>query len=510
MAAIDQQFSIVIIFFIYGLAFFSMGLVMSLEAGRYPSLVDARILLPLAFFGIIHGNHEWLEMGLLVARWFALPIPTGMDYLRLGLLIVSFSLLVIYAIQVLNPQGQDIGRKYMYLGMGLLALYVCFVLLIGIAQKSTLGHWIEDADALSRYLLAVPGAGLAALALWRQAQRVEERQWNSMARSYKLAAIGFGLYAATQIFVGPVDLFPAIYLNTVSFYQTVGIPIQAFRAAFAVLITFGLLRASQLIEHERRNEMVAAQQAQVEALVQRERDLLERETMRRELLRYIVVAQEDERARIARELHDETAQFLTALSLDLATLRMTITENLGVTKLIDRLQDLNRQMSQGIYRMVHDLRPAQLDDLGLIAGIKYLIEEERTRTGLEVTLSSEGEIKELDPLVETVIFRVAQEALTNVARHAQCDQAQLSISYEPNEVTLIVRDDGVGIGNQPQTSTERGWGIAGMRERVEAVGGQLFIDSTIGQGTSVMAIVPALNEEVNKEHQHGYNSHLAG
>lgn len=160
--------------------------------------------------------------------------------------------------------------------------------------------------------------------------------------------------------------------------------------------------------------------------------------------------------------------------------------------------------------MVHDLRPAQLDDLGLIAGIKYLIEEERTRTGLEVTLSSEGEIKELDPLVETVIFRVAQEALTNVARHAQCDQAQLSISYEPNEVTLIVRDDGVGIGNQPQTSTERGWGIAGMRERVEAVGGQLFIDSTIGQGTSVMAIVPALNEEVNKEHQHGYNSHLAG
>ena len=160
--------------------------------------------------------------------------------------------------------------------------------------------------------------------------------------------------------------------------------------------------------------------------------------------------------------------------------------------------------------MVHDLRPAQLDDLGLIAGIKYLIEEERTRTGLEVTLSSEGDIKELDPLVETVIFRVAQEALTNVARHARCDQAQLRISYEPNEVTLVVRDDGVGIDSQPQTSTEHGWGIAGMRERVEAVGGQLFIDSTIGQGTSVIAIVPVLDEEVNEEHQHGYNSHLAG
>ncbi len=510
MAAIDQQFSIVIIFFIYGLAFFSMGLVMSLEAGRFPSLVDARILLPLAFFGIIHGNHEWLEMGLLVAKWFIIPIPDEIDYLRLGMLIVSFSLLVVYAIQVLNPQGQKIERKYIYIGVGLLALYVCLVVFIGLAQKSIPSHWMEDADALSRYLLAVPGAALAALALWRQAQRAESRQWNSMARSYKLAAIGFGLYAITQIFVGPVDLFPANYLNTVSFYQTVGIPIQAFRAALAVLITFGLLRASQLIERERRNEMVAAQRAQVATMEQRARDLMERETMRRELLRYIVVAQEDERTRIARELHDETAQFLTALSLDLASLRNTISESLQATKLIDRLQDLNRQMSQGIYRMVHDLRPAQLDDLGLVAGIKYLIDEERSRTGLVVTLSSEGDIKELDPLVETVIFRVAQEALTNVARHAQCDQAQLRLSYEPNEVRLIVHDDGVGIDSRPVTTNERGWGIAGMRERVEAVGGQMFIDSTPGQGTTVMAIVPLVNEEVREEHGHGNNSIIAG
>ena len=510
MAAIDQQFGIVIVFFIYGLAFFSMGLVMSLEAGRYPSLGDARILLPLAFFGFIHGIHEWLEMGLLVAQWFAIPIPGAVAYLRLGMLIVSFSLLVIFAIQVLSPQDQKIEQKYIYLSLGLLALYVCFVVSIGIAQNSTPSHWMEDADALSRYLLAVPGAALAAMALWRQAQRAESRQWYSMARSYKIAAIGFGLYSITQLFVGPVDLLPALFINMESFYQTVGIPIQAFRAVLAVLITFGLLRASQLIERERRSEMIAAQQAHVDAMEQRERDLLERETMRRELLRYIVVAQEDERARIARELHDETAQFLTALSLDLASLRNTISENLQATKLIDRLQALNRQMSQGIYRMVHDLRPAQLDDLGLIAGIKYLIEEERTRTGLEVTLSSEGDIQELDPLVETVIFRIAQEALTNVARHAQCDQAQLRLSYEPNEVKLIVHDDGVGIDSQPDASTERGWGIAGMRERVEAVGGQMFIDSTPGQGTTVMAVVPSVSEEVSEEHRHGYNTHLAG
>jgi len=510
MTAIDQQFGIVIIFFIYGLAFFSMGLLMSLEAGRYPSLVDARILLPLAFFGFIHGSHEWLEMGILVAQWFKIPVPAAIAYVRLGMLILSFSLLVIFAMQVLRPEGQHLNKKYTFLGLGLLILYVCLVVYVGAIHQSTVTHWMQDADALSRYLLAVPGAALAGLALWRQAQRAESHQWRSMARGYKLAAVGFVLYSATQLIVGPVDLLPARYLNLTTFYQVTGIPIQAIRAAIAVLITGGLLRASQLIERERRNEMVAAQRARVATMEQRQHDLMERETMRRELLRYIVVAQEDERARIARELHDETAQFLTALSLDLATLRNAIADNFQATKLIDRLQGLNRQMSQGIYRMVHDLRPAQLDDLGLVAGIKYLIDEERVRNGLEVSLISEGDITELDPLVETVIFRVAQEALTNVARHAQCDSAQLRLRYEPKEVKLTVHDDGVGIVPRPETSAERGWGIAGMRERVEAVGGQLLIDSTPGQGTTVVAIVPMANIEDSEEHGHGYNSHITG
>ncbi len=93
--------------------------------------------------------------------------------------------------------------------------------------------------------------------------------------------------------------------------------------------------------------------------------------------------------------------------------------------MIDRLQSLSRQMSQGIYRLVHDLRPAQLDDLGLVAALHYLVDEERRRTRLDIGLEIRGVIKRLDPLVETVMFRVAQEALTNIARHATARQLRL-------------------------------------------------------------------------------------
>jgi two-component system sensor histidine kinase UhpB len=208
------------------------------------------------------------------------------------------------------------------------------------------------------------------------------------------------------------------------------------------------------------------------------------------LLRHTVIAQEEERGRIARELHDETAQFLTALSLNLATLKNLLPERPRTADLLEELQTMTREMSQGIYRLVHDLRPAQLDDLGLVPALQYLGEEEEKRTGLQVTLLIEGQRQRLDPLIETVIFRVAQEALTNVARHAQCDQAKVKLWFNPEDVVLEVLDQGVGMDATVNDSPERGWGLEGMRERAESVSGQLQIYSPAGGGTSVEVIVP--------------------
>jgi two-component system sensor histidine kinase UhpB len=294
----------------------------------------------------------------------------------------------------------------------------------------------------------------------------------------------------TQIFVGPIDLFPASLINSAVFVNVLGFPVQLLRAAMALLVMVNLIWAIQVVDKEREEQLLSAQQERLEALEQVKQDLEEREMLRRELLRHTVIAQEEERGRIARELHDETAQFLTALSLNLATLKNLVPKEPKIQDMLDDLQSQIRAMSQGIYRLVHDLRPAQLDDLGLVPALEYLVEEEYKRAGLKAELNIVGERQRLDPLVETVLFRVAQEALTNVIRHAQCDRAKLKLAFFSHMVSLTVSDKGVGIRNVPPGTQPRGWGLEGMRERVDSVQGELQIISPVSGGTMVEVQVP--------------------
>jgi len=488
----DLHFGIIVVYFIYGLAFFCMGLAVMMEARRSPLLAEARILWPLAFFGFSHGTHEWLEIALEVRRWFGYADPVSIPWVRVVLLVISFTSLALYGIQVLRPQDRFGLQTNFLLVLGLLGLYVLLVIAIGLRQPSSLEDWLKRADALARYTLAVPGAAMAALALNRQAQQALQTQavgGRILAFSLRLAGIGFAVYSLTQVWVSPADIFPARYLNTATFLAWTGFPIQVVRAGMAVLVTFGLIRALQLVEDERQRQLAAAQDARLQALEQIRHELAEREALRRDLLRHTVAAQEEERARIARELHDETAQFLTALSLDLATLQKSTRSTSKAGLILERLQSMSRQMSQGIYRLVHDLRPAQLDDLGLVAALGYLADEAQ-RGGLPVKLIVEGDRQRLEPLVETVLFRIAQEALTNVTRHASASQAMISLSFETRQVRLALQDEGVGFNPDESLKPPHGWGLAGMRERAESVGGQFRIDSAPGRGTLVEVIVP--------------------
>jgi signal transduction histidine kinase len=167
-------------------------------------------------------------------------------------------------------------------------------------------------------------------------------------------------------------------INAERFAQIAGIPIQLVRTAAAVVIIFSLFLATHFLEQERRRELAAEQQARLEAVEQQE-------AMRRSLLRHTVRAQEEERARIARELHDEMAQNLTALSLDLAALQQAASPRPKTRQILARLQDLSKQMSQGIQQMVYDLRPAHLDELGLVKALQYLLD--RARNTLQVDAS---------------------------------------------------------------------------------------------------------------------------
>jgi signal transduction histidine kinase len=474
-----EQFTFLLIYFIYGLAFFTLGLALLLESDRSPLLVERRTMWLLASFGILHGAHEWIEIILSLMGWLEAPFSPLFGWMRVIWLAVSFVPLLLFGML------QQRSRPAFYLGCGLLLIYPIMVLVyLQLNIPDTL-RWL---DVLSRYHIAMPAGMLAGYAFWCRARQVSVEGRFKLACHLRWAAGGLAVYGLTQLFVPYLNIFPANIINSQAFFETLGFPIQGIRGAMAVIVTVALLRAIQFVEQERQDQLLAAQQARLEALEQVQQELEAREQMRRELLRHTVIAQEDERARIARELHDETAQILTALSLNLATLSK-FTGNQGV-EILNRLQSLSRQMSRGIYRLVHDLRPAQLDDLGLVPALHYLMEQEGKRNGLIVQFDVLGSRRRLDPLVETVIFRIAQEALTNINRHAKVNLAQMQMTFSADWVTFQVRDSGQGFDPSKKLVPPHGWGLAGMRERVEALSGVFTVQSAPGQGTLIEAAIP--------------------
>ncbi len=476
------------IYFIYGLAFFSMGLLILMEVWRAPALAEARVLLPLAIFGFVHGIHEWVEMATLVQRSSNLPAFVG--FARLVLLAGSFCSLIIFGLCAMrSPRGYS-SRGAVLLGVGLASLNLFMILLASLTTRNEPWHWLSHADALSRYLLAVPGAALAALALLRQAKQALAARQRRLANGFRVAGTSFAVYSLAQLFVPQLEFFPANLLNSLAFLNLTGIPIQLVRAVAATAITYGMIQAVRAAEAERQHQFLAMQQSRLEALEQVQRELLERAALRQQLFRQIITAQEEERARIARELHDETAQYLTALSLNLATLRTLIPDTPHVLEMLERGQSLLNRISQSIYRLVRSLRPAQLDDLGLGAALQALAGEMQTQVGLPISLEISATRERLDPLVETALYRVAQEALANAARHAHCQKATLRLSSTPEEVILQVQDDGVGFDPQQSHLPGGGLGLAGMRERAQSIGARLFISSKPGSGTLVEIRAP--------------------
>ncbi len=481
---------LLVTYFFYGLAFFAMGLAMLLETGRSPALAEARSLRLLAAFGLLHGTHEWLESYLILAQDAGTTLPTWLAWLRLVLLISSFLALFGYAyltLRLASPRYQ--GHRLLHFDR--LAIYEVVVLLaVSFTYIDRPVQWITLLDGMARYMLALPAAALAGLSLITQGRNFRREQRIPLSTPLIRGGLGFAVYAAGQLFVHSMNAFPAEYVNLETFVAWVGIPIQIVRTVAALIITTALLEAVQIMEKERQAELVEAQRARLDALEQR--DLL-----RRDLLQHVVRSQEDERARVARELHDEVAQQLSAFSLELSALKARL-KRADTNKMVDHLLHLSRQMNQGLYRLVRDLRPSNLDDLGLVPALNSLISQNCQQKGMAVHFKVIGNQQRLNPLVETVLFRVAQEALNNVCRHAGVAQVEMELEYDCSHVAIRVIDHGVGFDPSENFHPPRGWGLAGMRERVESLAGKLTLQSAPGAGTRVEVLIP-LKDEMGKE-----------
>ena len=211
----------------------------------------------------------------------------------------------------------------------------------------------------------------------------------------------------------------------------------------------------------------------------------------RVLSQRVVEVQEEERRHLARELHDEIGQVLTAISINLNAIKRT-----SSAEVLPRLEECIGIVNDAIEQVQHlslDLRPAMLDELGLVPTLRWYVDRQAQRVGYQAHFAADPDEMRLRPTMATAVFRVAQEALTNVARHAQARRVRVTLRLVEGALRLVVRDDGVGF--DPKTTlcrgtSGRGLGLLGMRERASLLGGRVAIRSTPGRGTQTRLTLP--------------------
>jgi signal transduction histidine kinase len=475
---------IITVYFLYGLSFFSMGLAVLLEVGRSSKLDYARALRPLAGFGLVHGTHEWVEMFLIIHSDFTQTFIY--DYVgpgRIILLAVSFFFLINFGSRLI---GGPASLKLQWRLLGTIAiLWLAGLLWVFATQPHN--QALIAADVYTRYALAIPGAALTAWGLLLQQRKFNQAGMRKFGRDVVVAALAFGFYGAVgQLFVSPSAIFPSAYLNAPTFQEWFGVPIQLFRSVMACLAAVAMISSLRAFEEENQRHIVALRDAQ-----QAERQRLEE--LRAALLHRTVRAQEAERQRIARELHDETGQTLTALGLGLRA----IAGNAAARP--ERVADQARQLQAlvdegftGLQNLISGLHPPQLDDFGLLAAIQWYSREVAERFGLSVEVAGRGDEPELPSDVRVVLYRIVQEALTNISRHAGVNQARVEIVRGAQDLTIRIEDNGHGFDVEAILAhpDHPSWGLLGMLERARLVGGDLRILSEPGEGTLLELTLP--------------------
>lgn len=347
-----------------------------------------------------------------------------------------------------------------------------------------LGH--ADAEALRARLDADVQEKLAELA-----DVLVSYERGDMEGTRQMILTGFGREQMNRIRRGAKLLFDLENGKIDSGLRGVFDTLLLNRIGVSALTAISLLMLVMFLRQSR--EMEAQRMAHAEA-VRRERDQLEIEVTRRtqqltELARHLQTAREDERARLARDLHDELGATLTAAKLDVARMRPKLQS--AAPELMERLAHLTETLNSGIAlkrRIIEDLRPSTLSNLGLGPALEILCRETAARLDIEIEFVQEPVA--LSPDAQLTVFRVLQETLTNVAKYAAASKVEVSLKTQGSDARLGIHDNGVGFDPAAVSSTRHG--LVGMRFRVEAERGMLAIESAPGKGTLIVARLPLM------------------
>ena len=482
---------LIIIYFFYGLAFFSMGLLVAMEGGRS---TDARLrmaLRPLAAFGLVHAGHEWLEMFEAMGHfnhYFSAIVST------FALIFLAFSFLSLAAFgSYLVLGSESTWRVSLIIPLALEAGWV-------FGLVSFKGQYLKNdlpavASVWTRYSIAIPAGLLAAGGLVVQQRAFRRAGLVSFGRDSLWASIAFGWYSLVgQLFTSPSLLPPSTFLNSELFMATFGFPIQLLRAITAVFAAVFVIRFLRAFQVESDHKIAELQEARLH-------EARQREELRSELFRKVVAAQESERQRIARDLHDETGQSLTAIGMGLRGLADELKDK-RQNDTLSELQSLTSDSLRELERIISDLRPAHLDDLGLSATLRWYSARLHELASLLIRVDIEGDEPALDDAVKITIFRIVQESLNNIIKHSHATNVNIKIHYRENEAHILVRDNGMGFDmDSVQGRIGRAsLGLAGMEERAMLMGGEVQIHSRPNYGTEVEARIPyhIIKVEANK------------
>ncbi len=237
-------------------------------------------------------------------------------------------------------------------------------------------------------------------------------------------------------------------------------------------------------------KLTSAFNAMIEALGKAEAERIERDQMRVQYVHGVITAQEDERKRIARELHDSTGQSLTSMMVGLKAL-MDAHPIPAMQQRVEELRAIAGQTLDDVHQLSLQLRPSVLDDLGLPEALRRHVADCRQRYHLEIDLALQGlDGVRLPAEMETALYRITQEALTNIVRHAQASTASVFIERKTTGVLAIIEDDGLGFEQSEIDWHDGHLGLYGIRERVELLSGELVIETASGQGTSLFIEMP--------------------
>ncbi len=446
-----------LVYFVYGLVFFVLGIVVLLQTRTYSRLHLARSLPWLGWFGILHGFNEWGEI--------FIPIQVGMmgdhffsiyDFIQHVLLAVSFASLFQFGIDLLRPSTKS-WRWIRLIPMIVLITWAIGPFILGYIFTPNVEDWHGFAKATTRYMLCIPGSILSGIGLIRQVK--------SQIAPMKVARIGRMLYIAAGalfaygFFAGLItpkaNIFPATILNADWLLKTFYAPPPVFRSLCGMILLLAIVRALEVFNIETDRMIRGMEEAQVIAI---------------------------ERERIARDIHDGALQQVYASGLLAQSLQKRL-EGKAAQETGQLVLTINQAIDQ-LRAFLPQLKPDPRS-IDLMGALTPVIEEAKRNISVKTEWKTH-EMPALTPDQTSHLTAFVSEALSNVIRHSKSDVVELRFGCENHHLIIEIEDQGEGITAQ----AEPGYGLKNMRDRVRLLGGILTINSPTGKGTLVRLNIP--------------------